>query len=117
MSDVPLPRPPHLDGDAPWLAARAGGVAALALGVLGFVVVAATQDRVWSTPDWRISVPAFVLTAGAAVISLARRERAYGLWGLGVGLAGAALVLGWFMMLAIVIGATAVLILILHSVT
>ena len=71
----------------------------------------------WSTPDWRISVPAFALTARRGVDRRSRaRERAYVLWLLGLGLAGAALVLGWFLMLAIVLGATAVLILILHSV-
>ena len=35
---------------------------------------------------------------------------------LGLGLAGAALVLGWFLMVAIVIGAAAILMLILHTV-
>jgi hypothetical protein len=113
---VTLERPDHLHADADWLARHAAGVASLALGIVAFVVVAVTQDQLWSTPDPRISVPAFALTAAAAAISLARRERAYPLWLGGIGLAGAALVLGWFVMLAIVVVATAVLILILHSV-
>lgn len=111
-----LTRPDHLHGDADWLARHAAGAASLALGLLAFIVVAVTQEQLWSTPDPRISVPAFALTAAAAGISLARRERAVPLWLGGLGLAGAALVLGWFLMLAIIVGATAVLILILHSV-
>ena len=100
-----------------WLAARPAALATLALGMIAFAVVAISQHELWSTPDWRISVPAFAVTALAALVSIARREAgAYPLWLLGLGLAGAALVLGWFLMLAIVIGATAVLILILHAV-
>jgi hypothetical protein len=99
-----------------WLAQRPAAAASLVLGVLSFVVVASTQQPFWSTPDWRISVPGFALTAIAALISLARRERGPSLWAIGVGMAGAALVLGWFMMLAIVIGVTLLLMVILSTV-
>jgi hypothetical protein len=92
------------------------GIVALALGAVAFAVVAATQDHFWATPDWRVSVPGFAATAAAAAVSLVRRERAHAWWLGGLGLAGAALVLGWFMMLAIVIGVTALLIAILHHV-
>ena len=120
MSERPLSKPEHLR-DAPttraeWLAKRPAGIAALVLGVVAFTVVAVTQREMWATPDWRISVPGFAVTAIASLISLARRERAHALWLVGVGLAAASLVLGWFMMLAIVIGVTAVLMLILNSV-
>lgn len=120
MSDGPLDKPLHLrpaDASASsWLAARPAAVAAAVLGLLAFMVVAISQTQLWSTPDWRISVPGFVLTAAAAAVSVARRERGgYPLWLLGVGLAGAALVLGWFLMVVIVIGATAILMLILHA--
>jgi len=113
VTDRPLVKPDHLAGR---LARSAAGAIALGLGVIAFVVVSASQDRVWSIPDWRIAAPGFVATALAAGISLARRERAYGLWGLGLGLAGASLVLGWFVMLVVVVAATALLILILHHV-
>ena len=109
LSDVPSTR-------KEWLAKRPAGLAALVLGVIAFAVVAVTQKEMWTTPDWRISVPGFAATAIASLVSLGRRERAHGLWLVGLGLAAAALVLGWFMMLAIVIGATAVLMLILHTV-
>lgn len=95
---------------------RPAGLAALVLGILAFTVVAVTQHSLWSAPDWRISVPAFAVTAIAAIASLARREKAYPLWVVGLGLAAAALVLGWFLMLSIVVGVTAILLLILHTV-
>jgi len=100
-----------------WLAPRPAGAVAAGLGLLAFIVVAVAQPTLWSTPDWRISVPGLVATAIAALISIARHEpAAYPLWLAGLGLACAALVLGWFLMLAIVIGGTVVLILILHAV-
>jgi hypothetical protein len=119
--DVPLTRPVHLRPIAAsrwaWLARRPAATAAALLGLIAFVVVAVAQPRLWSTPDWHLSVPGAVATAVAALISVARREPvAYPLWLVGLGLAGAALVLGWFLMLAIVIGATVMLILILHAV-
>ena len=115
-----LTKPDHLR-DVPtsrseWLARRPAALAALALGVIAFVVVMVSQRELWSTPDWRVSVPGFALTAIAALVSIARAERGWSLWLVGLGLAAAALVLGWFLMLAIVIGVTVVLILILHSV-
>ena len=120
MADAPLEKPAHLRPADPsatgWLAQRPAALAAGVLGLLAFIVVAISQGQLWSTPDWRISVPGFVLTAAAACVSVARREvRAYPLWLVGIGLAGAALVLGWFLMLAIVIGATAILMSFLHA--
>jgi hypothetical protein len=50
----------------------------------------------------------------AAFVSLRRREGAHWLWIVGLGIAAAATVLGWFLMFAIVIGATAILMLILN---
>ncbi len=100
-----------------WLAARPAALIAAVLGLVSFVVVAISQRELWSTPDWRISVPCFTATALASLVSMVRKERdGYPLWTIGLGLAAAALVLGWFLMLAIVIGATAILMLILHAV-
>jgi hypothetical protein len=115
---VSLPRPAHLaPPDRPWLSSRKFAALALGLGVLSLMVVAIVEGQVRAIPDARISVPGFVATAIAAGLSLARREpRGYWLWGLGLGLAGAAIVLGWFLMIGVVIGATAVVILILHAV-
>src|SRR5262245_39555655 len=96
----------------PWLAAHALGLAALVVGAVGFVVVALRQDRLWSTPDWRITVPFFVATLVFTAAGLARRERQPWLALLGVGLAAIALVLGWFLVMAIIVAVTALLILV-----
>jgi hypothetical protein len=92
-------------------------VVALALGIASFIIVAVAHPEVSSLPDWRLSVPGAVATALAAVGSLARREpRGYWLWATGLGCAGAGMVLGWLLMLGVVIGATVIVILILHAV-
>jgi hypothetical protein len=118
--DAPLQKPAHLRLAAArrgWVTPRPAAAAAAALGLASFIIVAVVQPAVWSTPDWRLSVPGLAAAAIAALISVARREPAgYPLWRAGVGLAAAAVVLGWFLMGAIVIGATVVLILILHAV-
>ena len=81
MSEPPLAKPDHLSPQrGAWLAQHVAGASALALGVLSFVVVAVTQDRLWSTPDWRISVPGFAL---AALAALAARATVLPLTGLG----------------------------------
>lgn len=100
-----------------WLAARPAACAAVVLGLLSFIVAAVSQGELWSTPDPRISVPGLAVTAVAAGISLVRREpKGYLLWCIGLGLAAAAVVLGYFLMLAIVVAVTAVVLLILNAV-
>lgn len=120
MGEPTLSRPEHLrhapSSRRKWFAQRPFALAAGVLGLISFVVVAISQPVLWATPDWRVSVPGFALTAIAALVSLARREHGPGFWALGLGFAGAALVLGWFMMLALVIGATLLLMVILSTV-
>lgn len=117
----PLEKPDHLrpaetPTAAAWLARRKLAVVAAALGLLSFLIVAISQGEIWATPDWRVSVPGFALTAIVSILSLARREPGgYWIWGLGLALAAAAIVLGWFLMVAIIVAAAAVLILILHA--
>ncbi|MGH9885718.1 MAG: hypothetical protein ACREBE_09330 [bacterium] len=120
MEPTPLTRPQHLRPAAPswltWIVQRLAGAIAAVLGLASFIVVAVMQPALWATPDWRLTVPGLVATAIATAVSIARREPgAYPLWLIGLGLAGAALVLGWFLVLAIVIAATVVLILVLHA--
>ena len=120
MDDRPLSRPEHLRAGAlppaAWLAKRAAGMIALGLGVISFLVVAVCQHGLWATPDWRVSVPGCALTAAASVASIVRREPASVWWLLGLGLAAVAIVLGWFLMMAVVLAVTATAILVLHSV-
>lgn len=108
-----LTKPDHLQA-----AHRRSPVAivALVLGVAAFVVVMVAQRELWSTPDWRVSVPGFALTFIASVASLARREKGYAWWIVGLALAAASLVLGWFLMIAVVVAVAAILMLILHTV-
>lgn len=120
MDERSLPKPEHLR-DVPtstgdWLAKRTAGIAAFLFGLGTFAVAAIVNEPMWSTPDWHITVPGFALTAIASLISMQRHEQAWGLWLVGIGLAGAAIVLGWVMLLAVVIGATVILMLIMHSV-
>lgn len=89
---------------------------ALVLGALALLVVIISQPQVWASPDARLSVGGLVVTALAAGVSVARRERASALWLVGLGCAGASIVLGYLMMLVLVVAATLVLIAILHSV-
>jgi hypothetical protein len=120
VADRPLERPAHLqrpEGAGPWIATRKAGAAALGLGVLSFLLAAVVHGELSSMPPLWLTVPGLAATALAAAVSLARREpRGSWLWAIGLGLAGAAIVLGWFLMLAIAIGATAIVILILHAV-
>lgn len=110
-------RPVESTSATAWLAVRPAASAAAVLGLLSFIIVAVSQGQLWSTPDPRISVPCFAVTAIAALVSIARKERgAYPLWTIGLGLAAASIVLGWFLMLAIVIAVTVVVMLILHAV-
>jgi hypothetical protein len=109
----PLERAARTTPRPHWLATHPAGLAALALGVAGFAVVALTADRLWATPDWRLTVPILVATAAAAAASLVRREGAPAVPLLGVGLAAAATVLGWFLITAIVVAATVIVMLLL----
>lgn len=92
------------------------GVIALTIGTAGFITVTVNQTTFWSQPDWRISIPFFVLTLVATVISLVRKEETYALPLLGLGLAAAALVLGWFFVTAAVVVATGLVILMMSHV-
>ncbi len=99
-----------------WFEQHAVGLGALILGALAFVVATLQQSAVWASPDWRITVPFFIVTLIVAVVSFARREGTPALALLGVGLAAATIALGWFLILAAVVAVTAVLILIMSVV-
>jgi hypothetical protein len=113
---TPLARAAGVAAPRPWLLAHAAGAIALAIGVVGFAVIALTQDPMWAVPDWRHTVPLVVAATLAAGVSFGRREGAIALPLAGVGLTVAAMVLGWFLLTLIVVAATAAVILILSQV-
>lgn len=119
MSTPPLVRPEHLDGPGArppaqrWLLDHAAGLAALVIGALAFLVVTVSQRELWAQPDFRITVPFFVAALVAVVISFSRKEKSYALPLLGLGLAAATLVLGWFLITAAVVVGTGLVILVL----
>jgi hypothetical protein len=116
---VSLEKPDHLrPGDEESLfAKRTIATFAAMAGALSFLVVAAVHHQLNSTPDWKISLPGFAVTVLLAIFSIVRKEpKGYLMWGVGILLAGAALFLGWFLMLAIVIVATVVVLLIMNTI-
>lgn len=94
---------------------RVYALAAVTIAMISFIVVAIAHGTVASLPPWYLSAPGVLGTAICTGMSLARRERQYALLALALALAAAAVVLGWFLILSVVIAATAVVILILHG--
>ncbi len=117
MQSPQLRRPEHLDVPGPrggaWLRAHAAGLAALVCGAVGFIVVTVRQGELWSQPDWRITVPIFVATLVPTAVAFVRKEPSHALPLLGLGLAAAAMVLGWFFVTAAVVVGTGLVILVL----
>lgn len=101
---------------AQWLAKNATGLAALVVGAVGFVVTFMVQDPLWSMPDHRLTVPFFGLALVLGVVSVARRESTLVLPVAGVALAGLAMVLGWFLVMALIVAVAAIVILIMSMV-
>jgi hypothetical protein len=101
---------------AQWLARHATGLAALVVGAVGFVVTFMVQDPLWSSPDHRLTVPFFGLALVLAVVSVARREGTLVLPIAGVALAALAMVLGWFLVMAMIVAVAAIVILIMSMV-
>jgi hypothetical protein len=99
-----------------WLKHHAVGLLTLLIGVVGFSVVALSQETFWSQPDWKLSVPFLVATVAAGAVSFARREGARYLPLLGIGLAASAMVLGFVVVFGVVVALTAVVIFILSGV-
>jgi hypothetical protein len=102
VDDPSLPKPEHLSPvpklePKDWIVKHAFGLGALLVGVAAFIVVTIMQKQLGAT-------------------SIARKEGSYGLPLLGIGLAAAAMVMGWFLVMAIVIAATAIVILIMSHV-
>jgi hypothetical protein len=99
-----------------WLRARVAAVIALVVGATVFVAAAALRAGVWDASDARVAGLGAGATVVVAAISLVRREPARGLVMAAVGMAGAAVVIGWLIEVAVVIAAVAVALAVLHAV-
>lgn len=110
-------RPEARGGPDPnWFAAHAVGLITLLIGVAAFTVVAITQEQFWDQPDWRLTVPFLVAAVAGGAVSMARKEGALFLPLLGIGLAAAAMVLGFVIVFGAVVLVTALVIIILSGV-
>jgi hypothetical protein len=117
MNPEPRLTPETRAGPSPhWFRDHAMGLLALAIGVAGFIAVATQQQEFWAQPDLRLSVPFLIASIAVGVVSMARREGAIYLPLLGIGLAAAAMVLGFVVVFGAVVLVTGVVILILHGV-
>jgi hypothetical protein len=102
----PAARPPQ---PSRWWIQHAAGTACFGLGVISIAIAAVLQMRQDALfehiPDPRVTIPLWVAAAIACTASILRREGNYGLVVAGVGLASAALALGWVLVLAAVAAA------------
>lgn len=85
------------------LVAHAAGLVAMTVGAVAFIVVVIRQKELWAQPDFRLTVPLFVATLIPTAISFVRKEGSYALPLLGLGLAGVAVVMGWFFAVLVVV--------------
>lgn len=99
------------------LVTHAAGLTALVVGAVAFIVVVIRQKELWSQPDFRLTVPLFVATLIPAAISFVRKEGSYALPLLGLGMAGVAVVLGWFFAALAVAVVAAILLVALSAVS
>lgn len=114
-----LKREARAPGAGAWIRKHAAGLSAAGLGIAGVAVTAIvyfSAGDLGRIPDPRMTTPFLVATLIAGVASLVRREGSYTLAAVGVGLAGAAMVLGWAIVVGAVALGTLVAILILHQV-
>jgi hypothetical protein len=98
-----------------WLRARVAAAVALVMGVAVLVASAALRAGAWDASDPRLAGLGAAATGVVAAISLVRKEPARGLVLAAVGLAVAAVVIGWLMTVAVVIAAVAVAVALLHA--
>ena len=91
-----------------WLLRHLLGLIAILLGATSFTIAAVRQDHLWSTPDHRVTIPAFVLVLLVGVGSFVRQEPTRLLPLVGIALAAIAVALGWVIVVGAILLATAV---------
>ncbi len=104
---------------ATWIKQHAAGLTCAALGLVAIAVAAVLcfgGETTIRIPDVRVTAPLLVATCAAAVVALVRREGTYPLLLCGVTLAGAAMVLGWAVVVAVIALCAAIVIAVMHHV-
>jgi hypothetical protein len=97
-------------GRKPWYLAHAATAIALAVGVAALIAGYWLQFErgraITQIPDLRVTLPLLALAATAGIVAFRRHEPSPALAVLGMGMAAAGVVLGWFLVVAAVGGAT-----------
>jgi hypothetical protein len=106
-------------GTGDWIRKHLAGLAAVTLGLVAIAVASLIywtgEGEVLRQPNPWVTTPLLVVTLVAAVASLVRREGVYTLSAVGVGLAAAAMVIGWTLVVGAVALVTVLAILLLHQ--
>jgi hypothetical protein len=113
-----LERQAAVPSKPPWVRTHLAGLIACglglaAVGVAALLLFGTGDDDVTKIPDYRFTTPLLIATLAAAITSLVRREGAYALPLIGVGLAACAMVLGWALVLAVIAAITTAVILVM----
>ena len=112
-------REPENKSAAAWIRGHAAGLICAALGLIAVAAASLLyfggDDDVTRIPDVRFTTPFLVASLAAAIVSFARREGVYALAIGGIALAGAAMVLGWAIVVGIIAVVTAVVILVMQE--
>ena len=114
--EPPLRKATETPASVNWFAQHAVGLGTLVVGAVAFVVATFSQDALWAMPSWKLTLPFFMATVVGTVVSLARKEGLPVLPLGGLGMAGVAMVMGWFLVMAAIIAVTAIVILIMSAV-
>lgn len=105
----------------PWYQANAFGLGALGVGfaslIAAFVMQFGGEREITEVPDMRITIPLLIMAVGVGVTALVRREPWRAMAIAGMGMAGAALALGWMIVAAAVALGAVVAILIIAKFT
>lgn len=97
-------------GRKPWYLAHAATAVALAIGlaalIAGYWLQFEAGRQITQIPDPRVTLPLLGVAVAAGIVAFRRREPRPALAVLGMGMAATAVVLGWFLVVAAVGGAT-----------
>jgi hypothetical protein len=103
----------------PWVKAHAAGLLCVAIGLVGVAVASGLYfgggGDAPRIPDFRWTTPALVVSLALAVAAVVRREGAWALPIAGVGLAAAAMVLGWAIVVGVIVLITIFVIILLSK--